>query len=80
LYRSAAEEVPVEDYTLPLGKAQTLRVGAAATLVGWGTQVHVLLEVADMARDKLGVSCDVIDLQSILPWDEETVCNSVKKT
>ncbi|CAG5041226.1 unnamed protein product [Parnassius apollo] len=80
LYRSAAEEVPVEDYTLPLGKAQVLREGDAATLIAWGTQVHVLLEVAQMAEEKLGVKCDVIDLMSILPWDEETVCNSVKKT
>ncbi|XP_013172379.1 PREDICTED: 2-oxoisovalerate dehydrogenase subunit beta, mitochondrial isoform X2 [Papilio xuthus] len=80
LYRSAAEEVPVEDYTLPLGKAQLLREGTSATLVGWGTQVHVLLEVAQMAEDQLGLTVDVIDLQSILPWDEDTVCNSVKKT
>ncbi|XP_035439062.2 2-oxoisovalerate dehydrogenase subunit beta, mitochondrial [Spodoptera frugiperda] len=80
LYRSAAEEVPVEDYTIPLGKAQVLREGDAATLIGWGTQVHVLLEVAQIAEEKLGVKCDVIDLQSILPWDEDTVCNSVKKT
>ncbi|XP_052753539.1 2-oxoisovalerate dehydrogenase subunit beta, mitochondrial isoform X2 [Galleria mellonella] len=80
LYRSATEDVPVEDYTLPLGKAQVLREGDAATLVAWGTQVHVLLEVAQKAHDELGVSCEVIDLQSILPWDEETVCNSVKKT
>ncbi|XP_068631089.1 2-oxoisovalerate dehydrogenase subunit beta, mitochondrial [Battus philenor] len=80
LYRSASEEVPVADYTLPLGKAQLLREGTSATLVGWGTQVHVLLEVAQMAQEKLGVSCDVIDLMSILPWDEETVCKSVEKT
>ncbi|XP_063824424.1 2-oxoisovalerate dehydrogenase subunit beta, mitochondrial [Ostrinia nubilalis] len=80
LYRAAAEEVPVEDYTLPLGKAQLLREGDGATLIGWGTQIHVLLEVAQLAQDKLGLACDVIDLMSILPWDEETVCNSVKKT
>ncbi|CAH0605689.1 unnamed protein product [Chrysodeixis includens] len=80
LYRSASEDVPVGEYTLPLGKAELLREGDAATLIGWGTQVHVLLEVAQMAQDQLGVKCDVIDLQSILPWDEETVCNSVKKT
>ncbi|XP_053603507.1 2-oxoisovalerate dehydrogenase subunit beta, mitochondrial [Plodia interpunctella] len=80
LYRSATEDVPIEDYTLPLGKAQVLREGDAATLIGWGTQIHVLLEVAQMAEEKLGIKCDVIDLQSILPWDEETVCNSVKKT
>lgn len=50
------------------------RVGDAVTLVGWGTQVHVLLEVADLIREKLNVSCEVIDLVSILPWDAELVC------
>ncbi|XP_050343458.1 2-oxoisovalerate dehydrogenase subunit beta, mitochondrial [Nymphalis io] len=80
LYRSAAEEVPVESFTLPIGKAQILREGDAATLIGWGTQVHVLLEVAQLAQEQLGANCEVIDLMSILPWDQETVFNSVKKT
>lgn len=43
------------------------------TLVGWGTQLHVLLEVADIAKEKLGVFCEVIDLQTIFPWDRQTV-------
>lgn len=49
-------------------------------MVGWGTQVHVLLETAEMAKEKLGVDCEVIDLQTILPWDIETVAKSVCKT
>lgn len=49
-------------------------VGDAVTLVGWGTQVHVLLEVADLVQKKLGASCEVIDLVSILPWDTKLVC------
>lgn len=40
----------------------------------FGLQVHVLREVAAMAQEKLGVSCELIDLQTILPWDTETVC------
>lgn len=44
------------------------------TLIGWGTQVHVLQEVADMAKKELKIDCEVIDLVSILPWDKETVC------
>ena len=43
------------------------------TLVGWGTQVHVLREVCKIAKEELGVSCELIDLQTIIPWDEETV-------
>jgi len=49
-------------------------------MVSWGTQLHVLLEVAKMAEDELGISCEVIDLQSILPWDVDTVAKSVAKT
>lgn len=37
-------------------------------------EVHVMREVANMAQEKLGVSCELIDLQTILPWDSETVC------
>lgn len=49
--------------------------GDDVTLVGYGTQVHVLREVATLAQEKLNVSCEVIDLRTILPWDEETVIN-----
>ncbi|XP_050500646.1 2-oxoisovalerate dehydrogenase subunit beta, mitochondrial [Diabrotica virgifera virgifera] len=80
LYRQAVEEVPVDDYQLPIGKADILVEGNDVTLIGWGTQVHVLKEVAQLAKEKLKVSCEVIDLVSILPWDTETVFKSVKKT
>lgn len=53
--------------------------GDGVTLVGWGTQVHVLQEVADLAEKELNVSCEVIDLVSILPWDYETVCEVFAK-
>ena len=43
------------------------------TMVGYGTQVHVLQEVATMAQEKLSVSCEVIDLRTILPYDLETI-------
>ena len=50
-------------------------LGDSVTLVGWGTQIHVLTEVASIAKDQLDVNCEVIDLVTILPWDVETVCN-----
>ncbi|KAI1710007.1 transketolase, pyrimidine binding domain-containing protein [Ditylenchus destructor] len=80
LYRNAAEEVPDKKYHIPIGKADIVREGNDVTMVGWGTQLHVLLETADMAQEQLGVSCEVIDLQSILPWDINAVANSVVKT
>lgn len=48
-------------------------IGSDITLVGWGTQIHILKEVAGMVKEKLGASCEVIDLRTILPWDYETV-------
>jgi len=80
LYRQAVEEVPIKDYELPLSKADVMIEGSDVTLLGWGTQVHVLREVANMAQEQLGVSCELIDLRTIVPWDEETVINSVIKT
>uniref|UniRef100_V9KTA9 2-oxoisovalerate dehydrogenase subunit beta, mitochondrial n=1 Tax=Callorhinchus milii TaxID=7868 RepID=V9KTA9_CALMI len=80
LYRAAVEQVPVEAYHIPLSQAEVLQEGSDVTLVAWGTQVHVMREVATMAQEKLGVSCEVIDLKTILPWDIETVCKSVVKT
>lgn len=79
LYRAAVEDVPVDGYTLPLGKADVLVPGKDVTLIGWGTQVHVLREVAEKALEH-GISCEVIDLVTILPWDQETVFQSAKKT
>ncbi|XP_010902632.1 2-oxoisovalerate dehydrogenase subunit beta, mitochondrial [Esox lucius] len=80
LYRAAVEQVPTEAYTIPLSQAEVLQEGSDVTLVAWGTQIHVLREVVSMAQEKLGVSCELIDLQTILPWDTETVCKSVAKT
>jgi len=51
--------------------------GSDVTLVGWGTEVHVLRDVVQMAQDKLQVSCELIDLCTILPWDIETVAKVI---
>ncbi|XP_032224268.2 2-oxoisovalerate dehydrogenase subunit beta, mitochondrial-like [Nematostella vectensis] len=80
LYRQAVEDVPVKDYSLPLSEAEVLEKGSDLTLVGWGTQIHVLREVSKLAKEQLGVSCELIDLRTILPWDKDTVCQSVEKT
>lgn len=80
LYRAAVEDVPKDHYELPLTQADILISGTDVTLIGWGTQVHVLKEVAAMAKEKLQVSCEVIDLVSILPWDRDTIFQSAKKT
>lgn len=79
LYRAAVSDVPEEDYTLPLGKADVVEEGTDITLVAWGAQVDVVQQAAAMARED-GVSCEVIDLRSILPWDAQRISESVMKT
>ena len=79
LYRSAVEEVPDADYEIPLGKAEVVRSGTDVTIVGWGTQLRTLQAASDLAA-KEGVSCEVIDLRTILPWDSDCIVQSVKKT
>ena len=79
LYRSVKAEVPVGHYTLELGKARVVRSGDAATLVAYGGMVEVCLKAAEVAaRD--GVALEVIDLETLAPYDAETVLASVEKT
>ena len=81
LYRAAVEQVPVDDYVLPLGKAEVLQHGTDITIVGWGSQLYVLETAIAMAKKQMpGLSVELIDLRSIYPWDVDTVCKSVSKT
>lgn len=79
LYRASVADVPEDDYELPLGKADIVQQGEDITLVGWGAQIEILQKAAEMAHND-GVSCEIIDLRSILPWDVHTVAESVMKT
>jgi len=79
IFENADGDVPVGDYELPLGQADVVRSGTDVTLVGWGSQVARLEAAADRAAAE-GISCEVIDLQTIIPWDVDTVEASVKKT
>lgn len=72
-------QVPVGDYELPIGKAEVVREGKDITLVAWGSQVGRLEAAAELAA-KDGISCEIIDLQSIVPWDADAIEASVKKT
>jgi 2-oxoisovalerate dehydrogenase E1 component len=76
LYRhiSAKAREPNADYLIPFGKGKIKREGNAATIVTWGATVYNALEIADE------FDLEVIDLRTIVPMDDELVCNSVKKT
>jgi len=78
-YRLVRGEVPEEDYTLPIGKADVKRKGGNITLVSYGLTLHYCLEAAEtMAAE--GVDVEVVDLRTLTPLDTDTVLNSVKKT
>jgi len=80
LYRSAVEFVPVGDYQIPIGEARVVRQGTDITVVGWGAQLHVLAHACEMAQREQGISCELIDLRTLAPWDRDTIAESVKKT
>lgn len=77
LYRSLSAQVPDNYYTLPIGKAAVVQEGNEVTVVTYGLGVHWALEVAKELEP--GV-VEVVDLRTLLPWDKETVFESVKKT
>jgi len=79
IYRASTGEVPDQDYELPLGVAQVVQQGTDISLLGWGAQMIQVNKAAELAA-KQGISCEVIDLCTLLPWDRDTVVNSVRKT
>jgi len=79
IYRAIKEEVPDEDYTVPIGKAKLVREGKDLTLISWGAMVRESLRAAEMA-EREGVNAEVVDLRTVSPMDEETFLNSVRKT
>lgn len=79
VYRAIKEEVPEESYTVPIGKARTAREGEDLSIITYGAMTHVSLEAAKQAEEE-GISVEVIDLRSLLPFDGEAVLDTVKKT
>jgi 2-oxoisovalerate dehydrogenase E1 component len=81
LYRQVYSKSPEPDaeWLLPFGKARVAREGTDVTAITWGSGVVRCERAADALREE-GVSVEVIDLRTIVPWDVETVLDSVRKT
>lgn len=79
LYRAFRQEVPEEEYTIPLGKADVKREGTDLSIITYGAMVHESLKAAEELA-KEGFSAEVIDLRTISPLDIETIIASVEKT
>jgi pyruvate dehydrogenase E1 component beta subunit len=79
IYRAVKADVNEEYYTEPLGKAKVVREGDHVTLVSYGAMLPLCLAAAESA-EKSRISCEVVDLRTINPWDRKTVLASVRKT
>lgn len=78
LYRSFRQEVPEEEYTIEIGKADVKREGSDLSIITYGAMVHESLKAAE-ELEKEGVSAEVIDLRTVSPLDIETIIASVEK-
>jgi pyruvate dehydrogenase E1 component beta subunit len=79
LYHGQRDAIPDEDYEVPLGKAEVKRAGRDATVIASAAMVRKALAAAQ-ALAKEGIEVEVVDLRSIVPLDEATVLESVRKT
>jgi len=78
VYRSFREEVPEDEYTIPIGEAKVVSEGDDLTVVTWGASLFQCIEALDNAPDD--VSIELIDLRTVDPFDMETIAASVEKT
>lgn len=79
LYRRIKEELPKEDFTVPIGKAKLRREGDDISIITYGAMVYKALDAAEeVAQD--GIEVEVLDLRSLLPLDEEAILETAKKT
>jgi 2-oxoisovalerate dehydrogenase E1 component beta subunit len=76
IYRAAKGEVPDGEYTIELGKAEVVREGTQVTLLAWSAMV----QIAEEAAAKAGVSVEVLDLRTLMPFDLDAILASVTKT
>src|SRR5260221_8877876 len=79
LYRRIKEDLPAEDYVVPLGKARIAREGRDISVITYAAMVHSALEAAEiLAKD--GIDLEIIDLRTLAPLDREAVLQTVRKT
>lgn len=78
LYKVKAD-IPDEEYTVPIGQANVVREGSDVTIIAVSLMVTKALEAAK-ELEKEGISAEVIDPRTLVPFDKQTVCDSIKKT
>jgi len=79
IYRASKNDVPEGEYTLEIGKLNVTRPGTQVTLIAWSGMVSIAEEAAQKA-EQAGISVEVLDLRSLMPFDIDGLLTSVKKT
>jgi 2-oxoisovalerate dehydrogenase E1 component beta subunit len=79
-YRLIKEEVPEEDYLIPLDKARVHREGSDITVISYGLMLYTALEVAHKLSDEHGIEVEVVEPRTLYPLDKGTILGSAKKT
>jgi 2-oxoisovalerate dehydrogenase E1 component subunit beta len=79
-YRLVKEDVPEDDYAVPIGKAKVHREGTDLTVVSYGLMLYTVLEVAEKLSGEHGIEAEVVEPRTLYPLDKETILDSVKKT
>lgn len=79
IYRAFKEDVPTEDYVIPIGPANVVQEGTDVSIFCYGSMVQVAQRAANKAAEE-GCSIEIVDLRTLYPLDLETILNSVKKT
>ncbi len=78
-YRLIKGEVPIEDYVLPIGKADVKREGEDITVITYGMCVHLALQAAEKLENE-GISVHILDLRTVYPLDQEAIIEAARKT
>jgi pyruvate/2-oxoglutarate/acetoin dehydrogenase E1 component len=79
LYRRIKEDLPAEDYTVPIGKARVARQGRDLSIITYAAMLHVAMEAAEILA-KEGVEAEILDLRTLLPLDREAISATVRRT
>jgi 2-oxoisovalerate dehydrogenase E1 component beta subunit len=80
LYRRIKGEVPDDRYEVPFGQARIHREGTDVSVITWGAMVYTADEAAGRLEEEDGISVEIVDLRTLIPWDRKAVLDSAAKT
>jgi 2-oxoisovalerate dehydrogenase E1 component beta subunit len=79
-YRLIMDEVPDEDYVVPIGKANVMREGSDLTVIGYSMPLHFAMQAAEELSQEQGIEAHILDLRTLQPLDREGILEAVAKT